>query len=73
MYLPRRMFNMRGQMDLMTIVILFRQSDYRSFKDFLHKESTKLAKTKSVITIENLDVKKMLKASPLTRHIADAS
>ena len=41
-------------------------------KDFLHKESTKLAKTKSVIVIEDLDVKNMLGNNKLSRHISDA-
>lgn len=41
-------------------------------KDFLHKETTKLAKTKSVIVLENLGVKKMLTNRPLSRRISDA-
>lgn len=41
-------------------------------KDFLHKETTKLAKTKSVIVIEDLDVKKMLTNRALSRKISDA-
>lgn len=41
-------------------------------KDFLHKESTILAKTKSVIVIEDLDVKGMLSRNMLSRHISDA-
>ena len=40
-------------------------------KDFLHKESTKLAKTKSVIVLEDLDVRKMLKNNMLSRSISD--
>jgi putative transposase len=41
-------------------------------RDFLHKETTKLAKTKSVIVLEDLDVKGMLKNNKLSRHISDA-
>ncbi len=41
-------------------------------KDFLHKETTKLAKTKSVIVLEHLDVKKMLTNRPLSQRISDA-
>src|ERR1700733_15362371 len=41
-------------------------------KDFLHKETTKLAKTKSVIVLEHLDVKKMLTNRTLSRKISDA-
>ncbi len=41
-------------------------------KDFLHKETTKLAKTKSVIVVEDLDVKKMLTNRALSRKISDA-
>ncbi len=41
-------------------------------KDFLHKESTKLAKTKSVIVLEDLCVKKMLGNNTLSRRISDA-
>jgi putative transposase len=41
-------------------------------KDFLHKESTKLAKTKSVIIVEDLDIKKMLGNNRLSRQISDA-
>jgi putative transposase len=40
-------------------------------KDYLHKFSTNLAKTKSVIVIEDLDIKGMLKG-PLNRAIHDA-
>jgi len=39
--------------------------------DFLHKLSTKLAKTKSVIVVENLDVQELLKKKQLSRYIAD--
>lgn len=42
-------------------------------RDFLHKLSTRLAKTKSVIVVEELAVKNMLKNKYLSRHIADAS
>ena len=41
-------------------------------RDFLHKVSTKLAKTKSVIVIEDLDVKGMIQKG-LSRPISDAS
>jgi putative transposase len=41
-------------------------------RDFLHKETTKLAKTKSVIVLEDLDVKGMLSKNKLSRHISDA-
>lgn len=42
-------------------------------KDFLHKESTKLAKTKSVIVIEDLDIKSMFRHSRWNRQIMDVS
>lgn len=42
-------------------------------KDFLHKFSTKLAKTKSVIVIEDLDIKGMVSANKFNRSIYDAS
>ena len=41
-------------------------------KDFLHKLSTWLAKTKPAIVIEDLAVKNMIKNRRLSRHIADA-
>jgi putative transposase len=41
-------------------------------KDFLHKETTILAKAKSVIVIEDLDVKGMLSRNKLSRNISDA-
>ena len=41
-------------------------------KDFLHKQTTILAKTKSVIVLEDLDVKGMLSNKRLSRHISDA-
>lgn len=41
-------------------------------KDFLHKESTKLAKTKSVIVLEDLNVKKMLENNKYSRNISEA-
>lgn len=41
-------------------------------KDFLHKESTKLAKTKSVIVLEDLDIKGMVQNCRWSRHIYDA-
>jgi len=41
-------------------------------RDFLHKLSTRLAKTKSAIVIEDLAVKNMVKNKHLSRHIADA-
>jgi putative transposase len=40
-------------------------------KDFLHKETTKLAKTKSVIVMEDLNVKEMLSNKRLSRQISD--
>ncbi len=40
--------------------------------DFLHKLTTNLAKTKSVIVLEDLDVKGMLAKNKLNRFIADA-
>ncbi|MCL0071836.1 transposase, partial [Peptococcaceae bacterium] len=42
-------------------------------RDFLHKLSTRLAKTKPVIVIEDLAVKNMTKNRCLSRYIADAS
>ncbi|MFI0435422.1 MAG: IS200/IS605 family accessory protein TnpB-related protein [Parachlamydiaceae bacterium] len=39
-------------------------------QDFLHKTSTELAKTKSVIMIEDLDIKSLLQG-PLNRSIHD--
>ena len=39
--------------------------------DFLHKLSTRLAKTKSVIVVEDLDVKELLRRKRLSRHIVD--
>jgi putative transposase len=41
--------------------------------DFAHKLSTKLAKTKPTIVIEDLDVKEMLQEKKLSRQIADVS
>ena len=41
-------------------------------KDFLHKQTTILAKTKSVIVLEDLCVKKMMNNNKLSRHISDA-
>ena len=41
-------------------------------KDFLHKFSTRLAKTTSVIVIEDLDIKKMLSGNRLNQLIHDA-
>lgn len=41
-------------------------------RDFLHKQSTNLAKTKSVIVLEDLDVKGMLSKNRLNRSISDA-
>lgn len=40
--------------------------------DFLHKLSTRLAKTKSVVVIEDLNVAGMVRNERLARHIADA-
>lgn len=39
--------------------------------DFLHKLSSKLAKTKPVIVVEDLDVQGLLQKKQLSRHIAD--
>jgi putative transposase len=41
-------------------------------KDFLHKESTKLAKGHSVIYVENLNINGMAKNPTLSKHILDA-
>jgi len=41
-------------------------------KDFLHKQTTMLAKTKSVIVLEDLDVKGMMSKKCLSRCISDA-
>jgi putative transposase len=41
-------------------------------RDFLHKLSTWLAKTKPVIVVEDLAVKNMARNKHLSRHIADA-
>lgn len=41
-------------------------------KDFLHKQTTRLAKTKPVIVLEDLNVKEMLSNTRLSRHISDA-
>jgi putative transposase len=43
-----------------------------SRKDFLHKVSTQLAKTKPVIVIEDLNIRGMMQNRHLSRHIADA-
>jgi putative transposase len=40
--------------------------------DFLHKFSTTLAKTKSVVVLEDLNVSGMVRNRHLARHIADA-
>ena len=40
--------------------------------DFQHKLSTRLSKTKSVIIVEDLNVKEMLQNKRLSRHISDA-
>ena len=40
--------------------------------DFLHKLSTTLAKTKSVVVLEDLNVSGMVRNGHLARHIADA-
>jgi len=47
----------------------------RSFcvlSDFLHKLSTQLAKTKSVVVVEDLNVRGMMQNHHLSRHIADS-
>jgi putative transposase len=41
-------------------------------RDFLHKLSTQLAKTKSVVVVENLNVRGMMQNHHLSRHIADS-
>ena len=41
--------------------------------DAIHKATTVLAKTKSVVVIENLDVKWMMKRRPLAKAIQDAA
>ena len=41
-------------------------------RNFLHKVTTELAKTKSVIVIEDLNVQGMIRNRHLARHIADA-
>lgn len=41
-------------------------------KDFLHKESTKIAKQNSVVFVEDLNVKGMSKNRNLAKHILDA-
>jgi putative transposase len=41
-------------------------------RDFLHKLSTRLAKTKSVVVLEELNVRGMVRNRRLARHIADA-
>lgn len=41
-------------------------------KDFLHKLSTQLAKTKPVVVIEDLNVRGMMRNRHLSRHIADS-
>jgi len=40
-------------------------------RDFLHKLTTKLAKTKSVIVVEDLNVRGLIRNKNLARHIAD--
>ncbi|MFW0860351.1 MAG: RNA-guided endonuclease InsQ/TnpB family protein [Dehalococcoidia bacterium] len=40
-------------------------------RDFLHQVTTKLAKTKSVIVVEDLNVKGMVRNGRLSRHISD--
>jgi putative transposase len=41
-------------------------------RDFLHKLSTTLARTKSVVVLEDLNVRGMIRNDRLARHIADA-
>ncbi|MBW8003812.1 MAG: IS200/IS605 family element transposase accessory protein TnpB [Planctomycetes bacterium] len=41
-------------------------------KDFLHKLSTQLAKTRSVVVVEELNVRGMMQNHHLSRHIADS-
>jgi putative transposase len=42
-------------------------------RDFLHKTSSELAKTKSVIVMEDLSVKGMVRNKHLSRAISDVS
>jgi putative transposase len=42
-------------------------------RDFLHKSTTRLAKSKAVIVIEDLSVKNLLRNRRLARHISDAA
>lgn len=41
-------------------------------KDFLHKESTKIAKGNSIVYMEDLNIKSMSKNKNLSKHILDA-
>ncbi len=41
-------------------------------KDFLHKESTKIAKANSLVFVEDLNIKGMSKNGKLAKHILDA-
>jgi len=41
-------------------------------QDFLHKLTTKLPKTKSVIVLEDLNVNSMIRNRHLARHIGEA-
>lgn len=59
--------NMKGKILSATVA---RQAD-RQRQDFLHKLSTQLAKTKSVIVVEDLNVKRMIRQKNLSRSIAD--
>ncbi len=49
-----------------------RQAVGTARNDFLHKLTTYLTKTKSVIVVENLSVQNMLRNHSLAKHIADA-
>ncbi len=51
--------------------LLFKVKNKR--RDFLHKLSTKLAKTKSVIVLEDLHIRGMIRNRKLSAAIADAS
>ncbi len=42
-------------------------------QDFLHKLTTRLAKTKAVIVVEDLNIKGMMQNHHLARHIGDAA
>lgn len=53
-------------------VSLIHQKIANARKDFLHKESTKIAQQNSVVYMEKLTIKKMVKTKRLSKHIIDA-